>query len=101
MANRLQNGILVQQARGGGGREVLPAQADPERRGRLAVEIDEEDAAPGGGERGRQVDGGGGLADPSLAVQHGDDHGRSFRHSIYKWKRRRIGTRWGQSCNAS
>ena len=41
-------------------------------------------AALGRGERGGEVDGGGGLADASLAVENGDDHGQSFRHSIHK-----------------
>ncbi len=47
--------------------------AEADRQRALRVEVDEQHAAAVFGERGAQVDGRGGLADPALLVAHRDD----------------------------
>src|SRR5690606_20247966 len=47
--------------------------AEPGRGVALRIEVDDQDLAIGRGERGRQVDRGGGLADTALLVRDGDD----------------------------
>src|SRR5262249_1369766 len=46
------------------------------------IEVEEQHAAPGGGERGGEIDRRGGLADAALLVRDGDDplHGHSVLH---------------------
>ena len=66
-------GQRVVDGAGGGG---LALETDPAGQVRLRVHVDEEDALlVGDGERGRQVDGGGGFTDATLLVGDGEDAG--------------------------
>jgi len=70
------------------GRHVEVAHSEAGREGALRVEVDGEHLASVLGERGGQVDGGGGLAHPALLVAEGDDPGRAvaaeaLRHGEY------------------
>src|SRR5699024_9961689 len=54
---------------------IVHANAGGERT--LGVEVDQQHLAAGLGEAGAQVDGGGGLAHPTLLIGHGDDRRRA------------------------
>ena len=47
----------------------------------LGIHVDKQGRAPGGAEACGQIDGGGGLADPSLLVGDGDDLGHGVRRA--------------------
>ena len=64
---------LIDQHLIGAGAAVAALDAEAGRGVALGVEIDDQHALAAGGEGGRQVDGGGGLADSALLVRHGDD----------------------------
>src|SRR5690606_4051380 len=62
-------------------------QAEAAREVCLRVHVDEQDLLVGEGERGCEIDGGGGLGDAAFLVGHGDDAG-VFGHLNYsriKW----------------
>ena len=67
---RLRSDQRVVDGAGGSG---LPFCADAAGQVALRVDVDEQHAPIGEGERGRQVDGRGGLADAALLVGDGDD----------------------------
>jgi hypothetical protein len=46
----------------------------------LGVKVDKEDLAAGERDGGREVDGGGGFADATLLVRHGNDLGHGVRY---------------------
>src|SRR5690606_1032971 len=56
---------------------ALTTEADAAGYVALWVGVDEEDPLVGEGQRGREVDGGGGLADAALLVRDGDDPGHA------------------------
>ena len=60
----------------------LDAQAYGQRT--LRVEVDQQHAAPVLGERGAQVDGGGGLAHPALLVADRDDARRAVAEQRFR-----------------
>jgi hypothetical protein len=73
-ADRLGNGIIVQQAASGRGFELVTRHAAPQRSGRLAVEVDQQHPPARSSERCSEVDGRRGLPHPALVVDDCNYH---------------------------
>ena len=87
-ADGLLHREVVEQHAGRRRTQTAAANAAPYRGRRLTVEIDEQHAPARLRQRRSEVDGGRGLADPSLVVDHRDYQGQFFRHSIPNHTRR-------------
>ena len=70
---RLGRAIGQQRLVDGAAVGALAFQADAARQIALRIDVDEQDPLSGQRDRGREVDGGGGLADAALLVGDGDD----------------------------
>ena len=66
-------GLLADQHLVARGRPGAPIDAEPGRRVALGIEIQDQHALADRGQRGAEVDGGGGLADAALLVRHGEN----------------------------